>query len=141
MNIATKILAFFLAASLAACATQPTAPSAAKSVPPNRVFDSSLLTRSEGKSEVRFIRDVGFRGGGVKAQLSLDGRPFAELGAGESLSIYVTPKIHTFSMLKRPNLFGYEVPREIEVDVKSGRTTKIRVGFSEEGPVFAPMTF
>jgi hypothetical protein len=41
----------------------------------------------------------------------------------------------------RSHLFGYEVPREIEVDVKSGRITKIRVGFSEEGPVVAPMTF
>lgn len=129
------------AAALSACATQPTSPTETKRVPTQRVFNQALATPGAGKTEVRFIRDVGFLGGGVKARLSLDGKPFAELGAGEGLSVYLMPRIYTFSMIQRPNLFGYEVPREIEVEVKPGRTIKIRIGFSDNGPVFTPMTY
>ncbi|MEO6970034.1 MAG: hypothetical protein ABI217_03975 [Chthoniobacterales bacterium] len=128
-------------ASLSACATQPTSPTDAKPVPAQRVFNQALATPAAGKTEVRFVRDVGFLGGGVKARLSLNGQPFAELGAGESFSIYLVPRIYTFSMIQRPNLFGYEVPREIEVEVKPGRTMKIRIGFSDNGPIFSPMTY
>jgi hypothetical protein len=130
-----------VAASLSACATRPASPNEAKPVPFKRVFNQALATPAAGKSEVRFLRDKGFLAGGVKARLSLDGQPFAELGAGEALSIYLVPRIYSFSMIQRPNPFGYEVPREIEVEVKPGRTMKIRIGFSESGPVFSPMTY
>lgn len=136
-----QLIMLAAAATLTACATQPTSPTEAKRVPTQRVFNHALATPAAGKSEVRFIRDVGFLGGGVKARLSLDGQPFAELGAGEALSIYLVPRVYTFSMIQRPNLFGYEVPREIEVEVKPGRTTKIRIGFSDNGPVFSPMSY
>ena len=141
MNIRVLPLAFVAATLLSACATQPVASSAAKRIPSNRIYDASLTTAAAGKTEVRFIRDVGFMGGGVKAVISLRGREIGALGTGEVFSVYLNPGIYTFSMLQRPNLFGYEVPREIEIDVKAGRTVKIRVGFSESGPVFTPITF
>ena len=141
MKATITSLAFVAVVLLSACATQPTALSAAKRIPTNRVFDASLVTPAPGKSEVRFIRDVGMMGAGVKAVISIEGKEIAALGTGEVFSIYLPPKVYTFSMLQRPNLFGYEVPRDIEVDVKAGRTTKIRVGFSESGPVFTPISF
>jgi hypothetical protein len=75
-------------------------PTDGKHVPTQRVFNQALAAPAAGKTEVRFIRDVGFLGGGVKARLSLDGQPFAELGAGEALSIYLVPRIYTFSMIQ-----------------------------------------
>lgn len=141
MNLFRFLLAFVATTLIAACATQPVSPSAAKPIPSNRVFDNSLTTPAPGRTEVRFIRDVGFLGGGVKAVISLGGQEIGALGTGEAFSIYVAPGIYTFSMLKRPDIFGYEVPREIEVEIKPGRVMKIRVGFSDVGPVFTPMTF
>lgn len=110
-------------------------------MPADRVFDKSLVQPGIGKGEVRFVRDVGMMGGGVKAVISLNGREIAALGTGEKCSIYLRPRVYHFSMLQRPNLFGYEVPRELEIQVKPERATVIRVGFSESGPVFTPTTY
>jgi len=87
------------------------------------------------------MRDTGFLGGGLSARIYLNKEPIADVDAGETLSIWLEPGIYILGMLQKPNLFGYEVPREIEVEIKSGRRFNVRVGFSEEGPVFLPLTY
>jgi hypothetical protein len=49
MNAIITLLAFLAAALLSACATQPTASSAANRIPANRIFDASLATPLRGR--------------------------------------------------------------------------------------------
>lgn len=136
-SIAIGLMLLFMAG----CATQPLPAGEARVVPATRIKAADLTSSVSGKTEVRFVRDPGFVGGGTYVRLWVDGREMADVDKAERLSVWLEPGLHRFTALPTPNLFNYATPREFEIKLEAGRRYDIRIGYGSDGPIFVPLTY
>lgn len=115
------ILSFIVALSSAGCAMQPITAAQATKVPSDRIYASDLLTPDGKRSvPVTVTRDIGFANvfGTV---LLVNGRRVAKLGAGDGITIYLTPGAIAFGL--ESGAFNGEFSEVIS----AGQTQRFRI--------------
>lgn len=89
-----KLLFALFVLSINGCSTTPTPSDAAKPIPAERV-----LLKSQGQSTLIVTRDNGwFAGGGCFVTVLVDGRSYARIDTGETISISVEPGRHIIAI-------------------------------------------
>lgn len=122
----------FLAAvllSLTGCTTSAVNSEQAKPVPPARV-----LNHGAGESTIIVTRDSGwFAGGGCFVEITVDGKSYARIDTGESISIKIEPGRHILGISgdsQGKGLCGFQVGqpiKETSTQTNSNETQKFRI--------------
>jgi hypothetical protein len=112
-----------------ACATTPTPSDQAK--PPSKIFDHSVVTPRNAGGSVLVTRDQGVAGSACPVLLTLEGRPIAELQAGEATTLYLAPGEYILARGAGTGLcYGHSTPA-LSFSLKSGERRAYR--FSTDG--------
>ena len=134
-------LVLLLAFVVSGCAIKHLSPEDARGIPESRMFQKNLLERSEGKVQIRFIReDAMVSGVASSANLFLNDKPLAALWTGEQFSIWVEPRLYVISLMSSERWVNNSVnfspeaakaaPWKVEVDARVGRRYDVRVDFA-----------
>lgn len=138
----------FVALILAGCSSAPVNLSGAPTVPPERVYDKTLVTPDASKVSVVVARDRGFVGGGCNTAIYWDGAKVAAIHQGEYITFFALPGRHILGHGPNPDgtglcKYGAEsARRETEVIAEPGKPVKYRIAISANGePALMPTSF
>jgi hypothetical protein len=126
------VVACVILTSLVGCVSTPTTPSAAQSVPADRVYYSKRAT-SNLPAKVVIIKDKGTWASFGYHQLFIDGKVAASLGTGERVELDLDPSDYVLGVLpvafastQEQSLTGYAVT-SIDQTLNAGKTYYYRV--------------
>lgn len=134
MTKTIHVLGFALA--LAGCASSSLPLSQLAPVPVERIQWKEAIPSSAGMLVI--ARDSGFSGSAAKVLVAIDGMAAADIRSGEVMRLQVEPgrRVITASAFAA---VGGELrrPRSLEVTVRPGAETVVRIGFDEMGGGFS----
>ena len=117
------LLPAFLVLALVGCTTE-TKPGTATAVPSDKIFQPALLTPSGARNvPLTVTRDTGIIGMGSSVVLLVDGKEVAKLGAGQVVTIYVTPGQvvlelrHGFYRRQYPETIAPRTPKRYRLEI------------------------
>ena len=122
--------------ALIACATTPTPTSQAK--PASANLDEATTRPTGGASSLLVKRDTGIVSLGCSFTVTLDGRPAAELNAGEMIVLYAAPGEHILGAKTSWMCSGGNV--EIVVSMTATQQRVYRLGASAPGTLVLSQT-
>lgn len=122
------LLPLALAAALAGCATQPISAEKAKAVPAERLFAFQQPPAGEYATLI-VTRDTGMAGARNDVKLTIDNRPAAEVGAGETVRFYL-PAGEAIVGAKLDELLLSQPVVERAVNLKPGQARRYRISIN-----------
>lgn len=96
------------------------------------MLNHALATPMPGSGRVVVKRDTGFVGGGCTHRIHIDGKPAAELRAGQAVTLYTPPGEHVVSAVAAGICDGIS---ETAVTIESGKTKSLRSGYDGNGNI------
>lgn len=109
----------------AGCATTQIAEADAKPVPVDRVYFKGATPEPPAVAQVIFVRDTGFRGGGVYKHVSINGVRSASLNPGEKWTVTLPAGEYIFGVVAT-NIFN-RPDFSIDQQLQAGRTYTYRI--------------
>ena len=123
---------YVVLALLAGCATQPAPTSEAKLA--KDILDSTWLRPLAGAGMLVVKRDPGILGSGCSHRIIYDGKPVADLTAGEVVTLYTPPGDH-FLRVEQRCLGTSQGGNEMVTPSISGKTSTFRTTVQPGGVV------
>lgn len=117
--------------SISGCATEPMATSAAAPVPQTRMLAADLARPTVGSASLIMKRDSGLNNVACNFRLFVDGRPFADIAAGEKVQIHVPAGEHILGA--RSNGICLAGNAETVTTLAGGQTRTYRVSVGAGG--------
>ncbi|KGT86142.1 lipoprotein [Erwinia typographi] len=127
-----KIFIVLLVLVLGGCATKPVSNQAAKTVPKDRMLNTSLLTKTSADAgTVTIKRDSGFAGSACLTRVYIDGKEIADLDTSEKVVIFPSSGNHVFSAWPKGICGGGMV--EVTGNVDRDKPLTYRIGYGTNG--------
>ena len=112
---------------ISGCAIKPISTEDAKSLPKERVLNSSYFIKDESKVLVVIKRDQGHVGSMCTTKVLIDGTPVANLRMSEKATIHLTPEQHIISSIPQ-GICGGGIS-ELQIDLTSKKPSTFRIGY------------
>ncbi|MCH7315506.1 hypothetical protein [Acinetobacter sp. ANC 3882] len=119
---------------LSACATTPTTSESANVVPPQRIYQQSYFTKSEGTLEAKvvFFRDKGLTGFGCSYDLYINNQKSFSLKQNEQATIFLKPDSYIFRLETSKNNLCPSIVDSQEANIKSNAELEYRISLPSD---------